>query len=498
MTLNEHLTYWATRQGDATAIVFDGRVHFTYEELFQRVRQLSCLLAHEFGVATGDRVSYLGLNHPDIIALVLACEHLGAIFNPLNTRLAIAEYVYLLDNADPALCLVDANFTDMITDHREITCPVVPMSRLVTADNLTVPCAAEKKEDDALLLVYTSGTTGRPKGVLLSRRAVLANIANCQHLYQFKPGQNVQITLPLFHVGGLCILLLPALVHGATVHLHQRFDPAVTLADISENRINCSIFVPAQMAAMMALPQWQTADFSSLDYVVVGSSIIPTEQIERFHSRGIPVSQLYGATETGPAAVGLPLAETQSAVGSAGKTVKLCTIEIRDSRHRPLPPMAKGDLWVKGENLFSNYWKSPQETKAVLVDGWYNTGDIAYVDHQGYYWIVDRSKDVIISGGENIYPAEVEAVLLRHPAIVTVAVIGEKDNHWGETPVAAVEISHNDTLTLAELHSWLIDKLARFKHPKSLLVLDKLPRNVMGKIEKSVLRTIVNSSKEQD
>ncbi len=494
MDLNQYIERWAKQSPQATAIVY-GAETVSFAQLADRTDRAASVLKSKYGIQRGDRVSYLGLNHPDILSLLLACERLGAIFNPLNSRLAPAEYAFLLGDAEPKVFIVDEHFTDLADQLPEAEGKSVFLDDLFKTTNTEKFDCEPVSPDTALLLVYTSGTTGRPKGVILSQRAVMANINNCQALYAFEPGQKVQITLPLFHVGGLCILLLPALTHGATISLHQRFDPAATLEDIEYNQITTSIYVPAQMSAMMDLPQWQTCDLSSMKYVVVGSSIIPLKQIQNFHARGIPVSQLYGATETGPAAIGLPMEFAFQKKGSAGKAVKYCSIEVRSPDRQSLATGEHGDIWVKGDNILTHYWRNEEETAQVLVDGWYNTGDIGFEDSDGFYWIVDRSKDVVISGGENIYPAEIEAASLAHPAIAEIAVVGQKHERWGETPVAVVEIHTGHRIDLDEYQNFLADRLARFKHPKGLVIVDQLPRNGMGKIEKSVLRDQINQSK---
>ena len=491
MYLNRQIEKHAAQTPEAAAVFF-GDVRTSFADLQASSERAAVALQSSFGLKAGDRVTYLGLNHPDMLVILLACERIGAIFNPLNSRLAPAEYAYLLEDAEPSLLIADQTFWDLASDLAGKNLPLVKPDQIHTELDVDARPTPKIADEEALLLVYTSGTTGRPKGVVLSRKAVVANIINCQHLYNFEPGQRVQITLPLFHVGGLCILLLPALTHGATIYLHQKFDPVATLAEIAEQDITTSIFVPAQMAAMMGLPQWDTTDLSSMDYVVVGSSIIPLSQIQNFHARNIPVSQLYGATETGPGAIGLEIANAMNKEGSAGTSVKNCDIEVRDSERRPLPLGEHGDIWVRGENILTHYWRNEVETAKVLIDGWYNTGDIGYIDEDDHYWIVDRSKDVIISGGENIYPAEVEAASLEHPAIAAIAVVGRRDAKWGETPVAAVELTPNAELDLESYQTFLTDRLARYKHPKDLLVMAQLPRNGMGKIEKSVLRKQVN------
>ena len=493
MFLLEQLDHWAETTPQAPAIVFCGDT-ISFDALRKRVNRIAADLAGKQSVGLGDRVAYLGVNHPDVVALVFACAKLGAIFAPFNSRLARDEYAYLIGNSEPRVCIFDEGFRNIAESLADMPCRFLPLEQLGQNGDVSALQDVQNTGDDPLLLVYTSGTTGRPKGVLLTGDAVAANIENGQRVYAFEPGQNVLITLPLFHVGGLCILLLPALTHGATIHLHARFDPVATLDAIEQQKITTTILVPAQMSAMLATPRWGKVDLTSMHYLVVGSSRIPTEQIKAWHWRGVPVSQVYGATETGPTAVALPLADAFEREGSAGLPAPLCRIDVRQSDGTQSATGENGEIWVSGPNVMAGYWRDAELTQTVLQDGWYNTGDIGHVDDDGFYWIVDRSKDVIISGGENIYPAEVEAALIDHPAIAAVAVVGKPDPHWVETPVAAVELLDGASLTCDDIQDFLKDRLARFKQPKDLIVFENLPRNAMGKIEKSVLRESVSAS----
>ena len=488
MSLIERLKHWAQETPDASAITFESQT-ISFAELQKRVHQTAAFLRNEHGVETGDRVACLSINDPKILYLVFACAQLGAIFAPFNSRLARGEYEFLLGDAEPKVFFHDSNFSQIVSGIDHSNCVFVNLDVLHHQDDPDVSFEPSTvAESDPLLLVYTSGTTGRPKGVLLSHFAIAANIENNQALYDFAPGQNVLITLPLFHVGGLCILLLPALTHGATIFLHARFDPEATIASLVNDDIITSIFVPAQMSALMSHREWATSKFATMKYVVVGSSIIPLAQIKEWHARNIPVSQVYGATETGPTAIALSVDEAMAREGSAGKVAKLCAIEIRDRDGVQLPMGEDGEIWVKGPNILSAYWRNPSETDLVLRDGWYNTGDVGRCDEDGFYWIIDRTKDVIISGGENIYPAEIESVGLEHPAIAAIAVVGKPDPVWGETPVAVIELESEQSLDQSEFLSFLKEKIAKFKQPKELVILDALPRNGMGKIEKSAIR----------
>ncbi len=480
-------------QPDGVAVFYEDDA-ISYTELHSQSITLYESLYSNYNICPGDRVAYLGLNHPNMLILFFACARLGGIFTPFNGRLARDEYTFLLENASPKVCFFDEHFADMVG--------MIAFESFASVDDLKFEGMVEQERvqvplpivapDDPLLLVYTSGTTGKPKGVVLSNRAVDTTIANSQDLYGFKPGQNAQVTLPLFHVGGLCILLLPARLHGASIYLHTKFDPQLTLGEIENAKITTSIFVPAQLDAMMSLPDWNQCNFYSMSHVTLGSSHIPIWQIQKFHERGVPVSQVYGATETGPTAIAQRIEDAYSTEGSVGKAAKHCDIEVRSPDRTPLPNYQWGEIWVKGHNILTSYWNEPEETAKVLVGGWYNTGDVGYKDEGENYWVVDRSKDIIISGGENIYPAEVEAAIIQHPNVAVVAVVGKCDPRWGETPVAAVELMNVATLTVEELNTFLEDKLARYKQPKELMIIDALPRNALGKIEKSVIRDMVS------
>ena len=493
MTLLKSLDHWAIETPNAPALDFEGTTT-NFRNLRNQVRGIADILRDEWAIFPGDRVCYMGLNHPHMIRLTLACAELGAIFSPLNSRLVETEYAWLLDNAEPKVCFFDDDFRGMVeTLVDDAACDFVPLAALDGWESER-SFTSEDQSDKPLLLVYTSGTTGHPKGVLLPQSAVWATVENGQRLYNFDPGQNVLMTLPLFHVGGLCILLLPALMHGATIHLHRRFDPAKTIEALNQEGMTTSLLVPAQMSAIMATKAWAEATFPTLKYVVVGSSIIPLQQIKNWHTRSIPVSQVYGATETGPSAIGLKLEDCFGREGSAGVPVSLCEVDVRSADGAPSDVNEPGEIWVRGPNVMSGYWRDEAETAKVLIDGWYNTGDIGRCDSDGFYWIVDRSKDVIISGGENIYPAEVEAVSLEHPAIAAIALVGKPDEKWGETPVAVIELKSGVALSEGEYLAFLQDRLARYKQPKAVVVKESMPRNSMGKIEKSILREEVANS----
>jgi fatty-acyl-CoA synthase len=361
--------------------------------------------------------------------------------------------------------------------------------------SVTEPPAAEGRPSDPVLIVYTSGTTGQAKGAVLDQQAVLTTALNGVFAHDLHRSDRVLTVLPLFHVGGLCIQTLPALLAGAAVRLHEAFDPGEWLADVERWQPTTSLLVPATMAAILDHPRWPTAHLSSLRGVMTGSSVVPPALIEPFHRRGVPCGQVYGATETGPTALVLRFPDAATRVGSCGRAVPHCEVRLVDGEGADVAAGERGELVVRGANVLRGYWRNPQATaEAFIAEGWFRTGDIGHRDPDGWWYIDDRSKDVVISGGENVYPAELEAVLAGCPAIAEAAVVGQPDERWGEVAVAVVVVRGGAELDDAAVRRLFEGRLARFKHPHRVVFVDALPRNVMGKVQKFRLRELLASS----
>ncbi|MEM9010373.1 MAG: AMP-binding protein [Pseudomonadota bacterium] len=478
----------------APAIVFKGET-LTYAALAGQVVAMAERLARAHGIGPGDRIAYAGLNHPRMLVLLFAAAHLRAVMVPLNTRLAGAEFAAILADADPKICFADIDLLPTIT-------PVAPPGCVMeAATELDVPPAilapwqrpASPPTDPAetLLIVYTSGTTGRPKGAMLSHRALLTNIMNGVAMYGITDRDVTLTTIPLFHVGGLNIITMPTLHQGGLLHLAERFDVDATFQTIAEVRPSLVTLVPAQMAAMLRAPGWAEADFSSLRLLNTGSSLIPRHLIEAFHAKDVPVSQVYGTTETCPTATCLSPLDAMTQVGSCGRAVPHTEVAVMDADGQPCAPGERGEVVVRGGNVMTGYWRKPEETEAAFIDGWFRTGDIGTVDADGFFWIVDRKKGAIISGGENIYAAEVERVLEDHPDIAAIAVVPAPDPRWGEVPVAFVEPAAGADLTAEGLLARYDGQISRIKWPKAIHIVERLPRNAMGKIVKGDLMALV-------
>jgi len=484
------LSHWIERHArfapGAAAIRFDGAA-ISYAELARRIRCAAAVLA-DSGVARGDAVAYLGLNSPAELVLLFACARLGAMLVPLNWRLAPPEHARVLADCPPRLLFVEPAFTE----HARA---IEGAARATGIDALDRDCAGsrvpEGDENSALLLCYTSGSTGAPKGVVLTQRALFWNAVNSTHMHDLTSADRVLTTLPMFHVGGMNIQTLPALHAGACVTLHAKFDPAATLEALERERITLAVLVPAQLDALMQLPRWASADLSSLRMITTGSTIVSEGFVRKASGRGVPVIQVYGSTETCPIAAYVRVADALRKAGSAGAPALHCEVKVVDEAGAELPAGGDGEILVRGPNVASRYWNAPGETAQTFVDGWYRSGDVGHFDAEGHLYVVSRKKDMIISGGENIYPAEVEGVLLECPAIEEACVLGRPEERWGEAVVAAVVLKPGRRMSEAEVRALFEGRIARYKHPREVCFLERLPRSALGKVQKDAVRAAV-------
>lgn len=477
------------------ALIFEGAAT-SYGALHRRIEACAGAMA-SLGVTKGDRVAVLSLNRPDYLVLLYACARLGAIFVPLNWRLAVPEQLFILTDAEVKLLVLEEAFagvlpglTAALPTATAIGLDFIPEGGPALDDLLAAAPPAPPATGtlpDPLLIVYTSGTTGRPKGAVLTQQALFANGIMSQHMHGLTGDDHVLTVLPFFHVGGLNIQTTPALHQGATVTIHARFTPEGTLAAIAQARPTLTVLVPATMQALIAHPGWAQSDLSCLRAVTTGSSIVPQGLIDAFTSRNVPVLQVYGATETCPISVYTRLGGDLSRKGSTGLPGLLCEAKVVDGAGADCRPGVAGEILVRGPNVLTHYWRSPNATAEALNDGWFRTGDIATRDADGYFTVHDRRKNMIISGGENIYPAEIERVLTAHPGVLEAAVIGRPDPKWQEVPVAYV-LAHPDhaadeaALRLA-LIAVLEANLARFKQPREIVFVTDLPRTALGKVQ---------------
>jgi fatty-acyl-CoA synthase len=478
---------------DKAATIFEREV-LSYFDFAARIERTACALKAELGVNRGDRVAILSLNRPDYLVLLYACARLGAILVPLNWRLAAPEQLFILSDASAKVLVLEQAFADILPSLAE----ALPETRTVGLD-FTPPlgCAFEMLLAGAtgdgrnphtdltcpMLIVYTSGTTGRPKGAVLRQEALLWNGVMSQHMHGLTSSDHVLTVLPFFHVGGLNIQTTPALHHGATVTIHSRFTPDTALAAFARDRPSLTVLVPAIIQAVTDHPAWASTDLSSLKAISTGSTIVPQHLIDRVTARGVPVLQVYGSTETCPIAVYTRLGGDLTRTGSTGLPGLCCEAKVIDDTGHEVPPQGVGEIAMRGPNVFFEYWGNEAATREALHDGWYRSGDIGSRDADGYFWVHDRKKNMIISGGENIYPAEVERVLLEHPQVVDCGVIGHPDPKWQEVPAAYVIRRAGGTVDAEGLKAHVLTQLARFKVPRDIIFVEELPRTALGKVQ---------------
>ena len=494
------------------AAVIAGTRELSYEEFARRAARLANAL-RDRGVAKGDRVAYLGENDPSFLETLFAAGLCGAVFVPLNTRLAPPEIQFQLQDSG-AVLLVHAAALAGLAERGSAGTAV--RGRVVVADAGTSASAAvggsfEEFEavlasgaelapdvpvglDDPAMILYTSGTTGNPKGALLTHGNITWNCINVLVDFDFSSADVALMISPMFHVASLDMGVLPTLLKGGTVVLEPRFDPRRTLELIQQHRATTISGVPTTYQMLCEHPDWDSTDLSSLNKLTCGGSAVPMRVLEAYERRGLRFSNGYGMTETAPGATTLPAARSRDKAGSSGLPHFFTDVRVAD----PLDPEAGqaapgtvGEIQIKGPNVIEQYWNRPEASAdSYTPDGWFKSGDMGYKDPDGFVFISDRLKDMIISGGENIYPAEVEQAIAELDAVGSVAVIGVPDEKWGEVPRAVVLLREGARLTEEQLRAHLDGRLARYKIPKSVVFVDEMPRTASGKIRKAELRKL--------
>ncbi|MFG2640691.1 long-chain fatty acid--CoA ligase [Streptomyces sp. NPDC048370] len=484
----------ARKTPDRTALVHRG-TSLTYAELHDRVGRLAAAL-RERGVRRGDRIAYLGPNHPAFLETLFAAGLLGAVFVPLNTRLAPPEIDHQLSDSG-AHTLVHA------PGHGEGSATSPPYRIQVGVEYEELIAGAEGATrpdepvsgDDVCIIMYTSGTTGRAKGAMLTHANLTWNALNVLIDTDLRSDERALVVAPLFHTAGLNMLALPVLLKGGTCVLEERFYADTTLDLVQRHGITAMFGVPTMYELMARSPRWVDADLSTLRTLTCGGSPVPGRLISTYQERGLAFQQGYGLTEASPGVLYLDAEHSVDKAGSAGVPHFFTDVRIVRPDRSDAEPGETGEVLVRGPHVMSGYWGLPEASAAALDDGWLRTGDAAGADADGYVTVADRIKDMIISGGENIYPAEVEDALLAHPDVAECAVIGVPDERWGEVP-RAVLVPHPGTALDADaVLASLAGHLAPYKIPKAAVVVpEALPRTASGKLRKPELRRIHGES----
>ncbi|MCX4671518.1 o-succinylbenzoate--CoA ligase [Streptomyces sp. NBC_01381] len=495
---NEGIGSWPARRARKTP----HRTAFRYEdtttsyaELHTRTTQLARAL-RESGVRRGDRIAYLGANHPAFLETLFAAGVLGAVFVPLNTRLAVTELAHQLTDSGAGTLVHAPAFTEAAVELRDLVPTIrtyvevgpVYEELLSTATAGAEPLDEPVSGDDVSIIMYTSGTTGRPKGAMLTHANLTWNAVNVLVDADLTSGTTALVTAPLFHTAGLNMLTLPVLLKGGTCVLVESFDADATLGLVERHGVTAMFGVPTMYEQMARRPRWHTADLTSLRVLMCGGAPVPAPLIAAYAERGLAFQQGYGMTEASPGVLYLDAEHAVSKAGSAGVPHFFTDVRVVRPDLTETDAGEAGEVLVRGPHVMPGYWGLPQESAAAFADGWLRTGDAARRDPDGYVTIADRLKDMIISGGENIYPAEVESALLAHPDVVECAVIGVPDPKWGEVPRAVVVAREGAAPDPDTLLASLTGRLAKYKIPKSLVVAAELPRTASGKLLKPELR----------
>lgn len=512
---------------DLAVVIYEGRT-LSYDDFAGNVRELAASLAAS-GVSEGDRVVYLGLNSEMFLRTMFATWWLGGVFEPLNFRLAPREVGELLARSAPRVMIVEPGHVPVVdaalgtldssgqdgaewpfetetvlidndpaaplNDGLEVAEHWIPLSGFVQgAAQVELGEPVETTDDSLAILMFTSGTTGKPKGVRLSHGNIFWNAFNVDSLVDTRRRDINYAVAPLFHIGALNSFTVRALVRGNTTVVRRGFVPSQVIADIENYGVNNAFFVPAMLLALTHDSEFKGSKLDSLRALICAGAPVPPVVISLFESKNVPVQQAWGLTETAPFATYLPTELTYEKAGSAGMPMLYTEVQIMDpGTGEPVTdPDTRGELCVRGPNVTSGYWEDERATAAAFTDGWFHTGDIGYRDPDGYYYIVDRLKDMIITGGENVYPAEVERVLAEHPDISDAAVVGAPDDQWGERIVAVLRPQPgHEVPSIEELRQFCNDRLARYKLPKDLVAVEEVPRNGSGKLDKVASRQVV-------
>ena len=478
---------------------------YTYAQLNERANRAAHWLMG-LGVGKGTRVGLLAHNSVIYVDLLYACLKLGAIFVPLNWRLAEPELVYVANDCGCEVLIGGREFAATLS---AIQPHLRTVRHLVAAEGANIPATASYEEglqnaspteppipalepDDCACILYTSGTTGRPKGALIPHRQILWNAINTAISWELGSGDTAPIFTPMFHSGGLFVFLTPLLYVGGRVVIGRTFDADVALQTIAAERCTVILGVPTLFQLWLNSPALPTADLSHVRWFISGGAPCPPALMDTWRqTTGTVFRQGYGLTEVGTNCFTMTDEESAVLVGSVGKPIFHSEMVLMGQDGRPVSPNETGELLIRGPHVCAGYWGNAQATAEAIRDGWFHTGDMARQDEQGYYYIVGRFKDMIISGGENIYSAEVEAIFREHVAVAEAALIGIPDETWGEVGLMAVQLKQGQTATAEELRAFCQTRLARYKVPKQVIFLDALPISPYGKVEKLVLKELL-------
>lgn len=497
------INQWAIYSPDKIAVKeYETGRELNYGDLNRMSNRLAHHLSSQFGIQKGDRIAILAENCLEYIILFGVAQKTGCTLVPLNYRLTAAEIDYLLKDASPKMVINEAKYQSLLdsTKNYEIIEGKWTIEKLgdfcdksltQTQDDFFKIVPVE--ESHPVFILYTSGTTGFPKGAIYSHKMLFWNSINTAMSLIINSESRTINCMPPFHTGGWNVLLTPFLHHGGYTCLMKKFEPEAVLELLQSEKVSLFMGVPTMLKMIAETPGFDQADFSDLYYLIVGGEPMPIPLIEQWQSRGVPVRQGYGMTEVGPNLTSLHQNDAVRKKGSIGRPNFYVNIKIVDQKGETTGVNESGELLLKGPMVTPGYWGNPEATAKTITDGWFHTGDMVLQDEEGYLYVVDRIKNMYISGGENVYPAEVERIIRELPAVSEVAVIGVPDSKWGETGKAFVVTALSSTVTTEDIINHCKTKLAKFKVPKTVVFLDELPKNDAGKLNKIALKKMKRS-----
>ena len=490
INLSSFIAFHARRTPDRCALKYRGE-DISYAEFDDRIRRVGGWLVSR-GIGPGDVVAVLMKNSTAFLELAFATSHIGAVFLPINYRLSADEVGYIVGNSGTRILIADEELADIAAGSAPVTLltEAAQSNASLLAPNVTPAPMHVRQPRDLMRLMYTSGTTDRPKGVMLTYENMYWKSADQTLVLGLNAETRLLVVGPLYHVGALDLPGIAVLGHGGLISIHRNFEPEQALAAIEAEKLNAAWFAPVMTSAILTCPTRNSYDVSSLRWAIGGGEKTPEARIRAFsdYFKNARYIDAYGLTETCGGDTFMEAGREIEKIGSTGRAIAHVEIEIRDDAGHTLPAGQNGEICLRGPKVTQGYWNDPEKTAAAFFGDWFRTGDVGYLDDDGFLYLTDRKKDMIISGGENIASSEVERVIYELPEVREVAVVGMPDERWGEKPVAVVVIGNGATLDLARLAEHCRARLAGFKVPKQLIIRDSLPRNPSGKVVKRVLR----------
>lgn len=501
ISVGDWIKKWSILQPHKQALFFEDHP-FTYLEFNRRINQLSYLLL-ETGIGKGDRVAVLLHNCHQYLEIFFAISKIGAILVPLNWRLAAPELEFILKDSGVRIWIFEPEFEEVVSAIRpNLNLPdehyisigephpdwAIDYDKAISKQPIQEPCTNDSVEgEDPHIIMYTSGTTGVPKGAVLSHRKTFFNVLNADIVYDLTSKDIMMISRPMFHSGGLLVEAMPVLYKGGTLILKKRFRPLEILETVERYKVTILELSATVYQFILQQCDLTRHDLSSVRCYFTGGERISVTMLREYDKKGIVISQIFGQTEASTIAFLTP-ENASLRIGSVGLPVFHGEVRIVDKMGKEAGPGEVGEIIVKGPTLMSGYWNRPDLTAETIRDGWLYTGDLAKKDEEGYFYIVDRERDMYISGGENVYPAEIEKALFSHPKVFDVGVVGVPDEKWGEVGKAYLVIKQGETMTEGEVLKFLRGKLGKYKIPKYVEFIEELPKTASGKIQKFMLK----------